>query len=208
MRASTRTASAHSQKAQRRQASGIVRSIGRLWHTRIARKAKRPPLSGGRATSRTQGGTPATGAFRALLRQDPLDQVLHLACILGCDSLVFLVAAVDLDLGALRDHLGHLRFGVGVALVLGGELLVRGTLLVLVDGVALRAAAFLEHLVGGVRVGRDGGQGKGEGGGAGGQHGNQFHRSAPGVKLVFSSTEASAVPPRDLRVFSLRIKGL
>src|SRR6185369_3486579 len=69
---------------------------------------------------------------------------------------------------------------VGLAFELGGGLVIGRALLVLVDGVALRAAAFLRQFEGGVGI--DAGRGRQrerESGSGSGQHEIDFHLSAP-----------------------------
>src|SRR5512140_3477488 len=82
--------------------------------------------------ARRQAADLAAGSEDRLLRQDPLDHVLDLGRVLARDGLVFFLRAVHLDLGTLGHEFRQLGFTVGLALVLGGDLLVGRALLVLV----------------------------------------------------------------------------
>src|SRR6185369_7991988 len=92
-----------------------------------------------------------------LLRENPVNQVLDFSRILGVDDLVvFFRAVLELYLWPRGYILWHLLFAFGfLALVFGGDLLIRRAFLGLVDGVALEAIVLFGQRLGRLRV--DGG---------------------------------------------------
>src|SRR3982750_1719030 len=90
----------------------------------------------------------ARGATCCLLREDPLHQVADLGGVLGLhDRMLFLVPVLELRLLAGRDVLDQPRLGLGLALVLGRDVLEGGPFLLLVDRVAFEAVALAGELL-------------------------------------------------------------
>src|SRR5690606_2863415 len=79
---------------------------------------------------------------RRLLGQDPADQVLDVG-FTALDDRVLFLRAVDLDLRARRQMRVELVDRIGLAFVLRSRFLVRRTVLLLVDRMALRALVLL-----------------------------------------------------------------
>src|SRR5215208_1946306 len=123
---------------------------------------------------------------KELQRQDPLHDVLDLGGVLGLESLVLFLLAVDLDRGAGGDVLGHLVFRIGLALVFLGGLLERRAVLFLVDRMALHAIALFQSGLGRVGIRRDAGDGGRHEPGGNGQCEEQLHfMSAEKTKHFF-----------------------
>jgi len=108
--------------------------------------------------------------LQQLLRQDPIHKVLdlrHIICWIGLDDLVILLVPVrEFGLLAGGDMVDQFFFGVGLALELLCDLLIRGTVFILRYRMALEAVIGAGQLPGGRFIDCTGSRGEQQGGDA------------------------------------------